>query len=205
MDNTHEKASETEISFFETRVCVIGLGRVGLELARLFSAKYKTTGFDSDHARVKELMAGHDSTLAVSDELLQLSLHMGLTCTADIEKIRRCNFYIVAIPAPADGNHRPDLRPLLEASVNVGKVISGGDIVVFESAVCPYISKKECIPVIEKLSGLTCHINFFAGCSPGLDNLGEKEPAAKIRKCTFFSTPEIGRIVEELYAGLHHP
>ena len=114
------------------KICVIGLGYVGLPLARLFSTKYKTVGFDLNEARVNALMAGHDATLEVSDELLQSAIANGFVCTSDIEAIRDCNFYVVAVPTPVDENHNPDLRPLYGASETVGKVITKGDIVVYE-------------------------------------------------------------------------
>ena len=131
--------------YFEPRICVIGLGYVGLPLARLFSTKYKTVGFDLNQSRVDELMSGHDSTLELSDELLQLALTNGLTCTTNIEEIRDCNFYVVAVPTPVDNNKNPDLRPLYGASETVGKVISKGDIVVYESTVYPGVTEDECI------------------------------------------------------------
>lgn len=134
----------------EIKIAVIGLGYVGLPLARLFSTKYKTVGFDMNKSRVDALMAGHDATLEVSDELLQSAIANGFKCTADIEDIRDCNFYIVAVPTPVDHNHNPDLTPLYSASTTVGKVISKGDIVVYESTVYPGVTEDECIPVVEK-------------------------------------------------------
>ena len=136
----------------ETKICVIGLGYVGLPLARLFSTKYKTIGFDMNQARVTALMAGHDATLEVSDELLQSALANGFKCTANIEEIRDYNFYVVAVPTPVDKNNNPDLTPLYGASTTVGKVISKGDIVVYESTVYPGVTEDECIPVVEKVS-----------------------------------------------------
>jgi len=187
----------------ETKIAVIGLGYVGLPLARLFSTKYKTVGFDLSQARVNELMSGHDSTLEISDELLQSALKNGLTCTTDIETIRRCNFYIVAVPTPVDRNNDPDLRPLIGASETVGKVISKGDIVVYESTVYPGVTEDECIPVVEKVSGLKYNQEFFAGYSPERINPGDKEHTVeKIRKVTSGSTPEIGKMVNEVYASI---
>ena len=147
----------------ETKICVIGLGYVGLPLARLFSTKYKTIGFDMNQARVTALMAGHDATLEVSDELLQSALANGFKCTANIEEIRDYNFYVVAVPTPVDKNNNPDLTPLYGASTTVGKVISKGDIVVYESTVYPGVTEDECIPVVEKVSGLKFNEDFFAG------------------------------------------
>ena len=158
----------------ETKICVIGLGYVGLPLARLFSTKYKTVGFDMNPARVEALMAGHDATLEVSDELLQEAIKNGFVCTADMEKIRDCNFYVVAVPTPVDENNNPDLTPLYGASETVGKVISKGDVVVYESTVYPGVTEDECIPVVEKVSGLKYNVDFFAGYSPERINPGDK-------------------------------
>ena len=131
----------------DVKICVIGLGYVGLPLARLFSTKYETIGFDMNQKRVDALMAGHDETLEVSDELLQTAISDGFICTSNIEKIRDCNFYVVAVPTPVDDNNNPDLTPLYGASTTVGKVISRGNIVVYESTVYPGVTEDECIPV----------------------------------------------------------
>ena len=183
------------------KICVIGLGYVGLPLARLFSTKYSTIGFDMNQSRVNELMAGHDATFEVSDELLQDAINShGFKCTSDIEEIKDCNFYIVAVPTPVDINNRPDLKPLWGASETVGKVISKGDIVVYESTVYPGVTEEECIPVIEKISGLKFNADFFAGYSPERINPGDKEHTVeKIKKVTSGSTPEIADIVDEVY------
>lgn len=187
----------------ETKICVIGLGYVGLPLARLFSTKYKTIGFDMNPKRVEALMAGHDATLEVSDELLQSAIANGFRCTANIEDIRDCNFYVVAVPTPVDENNNPDLTPLYGASTTVGKVISKGDIVVYESTVYPGVTEDECIPVVEKVSGLKFNVDFFAGYSPERINPGDKlHTVEKIKKVTSGSTPEIGRIVNEIYASV---
>lgn len=146
---------------------MIGLGYVGLPLARLFSTKYPTIGFDMNRKRVEALMEGHDATLEVSDELLQDAIkNHDFKCTADIEDIRECNFYIVAVPTPVDENNNPDLTPLYGASETVGKVIKPGDIVVYESTVYPGVTEDECIPVVEKVSGLKFNKDFYAGYSP---------------------------------------
>ena len=194
----------------EIKICVIGLGYVGLPLARLFSTKYKTVGFDMNPARVGALMAGHDATLEVSDELLQSAIRdHGFVCTADVEKIRDCNFYVVAVPTPVDENNNPDLSPLYGASEMVGKVISKGDIVVYESTVYPGVTEDECIPVVERVSGLRYNKDFFAGYSPERINPGDKlHTVEKIKKVTSGSTPEVGRLVNEVYnsvivAGTH--
>ena len=188
----------------EIKICVIGLGYVGLPLARLFSTKYKTVGFDMNPARVAALMAGHDATLEVSDELLQSAIKdHGFVCTANIDDIRDCNFYVVAVPTPVDENNNPDLTPLYGASRTVGKVISKGDIVVYESTVYPGVTEDECIPVVEKVSGLKFNEDFFAGYSPERINPGDKlHTVEKIKKVTSGSTPEIGNLVNEVYSSV---
>lgn len=187
----------------EIKIAVIGLGYVGLPLARLFSTKYKTIGFDMNQARVDALMAGHDATLEVSNELLQSALANGFVCTSDIENIRDCNFYVVAVPTPVDKNHNPDLTPLYNASTTIGKVISKGDIVVYESTVYPGVTEDECIPVVEKVSGLKFNEDFFAGYSPERINPGDKEHTVeKIKKVTSGSTPEVAEIIDEVYASV---
>lgn len=192
------------------KIAVIGLGYVGLPLARLFSTKYETVGFDMNPRRVEELMKGHDATLEVPDELLQEAITKnGFLCTTDIEKIKDCNFYVVAVPTPVDENNRPDLTPLLGASETVGKVISKGDIVVYESTVYPGVTEEECLPVVEKVSGLKFNEDFFAGYSPERINPGDKlHTVEKIKKVTSGSTPEIADIVDGVYnsviiAGTH--
>lgn len=187
----------------EVKICVIGLGYVGLPLARLFSTKYKTIGFDMNPNRVKALMDGHDATLEVSDELLQSAISNGFRCTSDIDEIRDCNFYVVAVPTPIDENNNPDLSPLYGASTTVGKVISKGDIVVYESTVYPGVTEDECIPVVEKVSGLKFNTDFFAGYSPERINPGDKlHTVEKIKKVTSGSTPEIGKIVNDIYSSV---
>ena len=188
----------------EIKICVIGLGYVGLPLARLFSTKYKTVGFDMNPARVAALMAGHDATLEVSDELLQSAIKdHGFVCTANIDDIRDCNFYVVAVPTPVDENNNPDLTPLYGASRTVGKVISKGDIVVYESTVYPGVTEDECIPVVEKVSGMRYNVDFFAGYSPERINPGDKlHTVEKIKKVTSGSTPEIGELVNEVYSSV---
>ena len=186
------------------KICVVGLGYVGLPLARLFSTKYPTVGFDMNQARVNALMKGHDATLEVADDLLQDAINNhGFKCTTDIEQIRDCNFYIVAVPTPVDENNNPDLTPLYGASTTVGKVISKGDIVVYESTVYPGVTEDECIPVVEKVSGLKYNEDFFAGYSPERINPGGKlHTVEKIKKVTSGSTVEIGKKVNEVYASV---
>ena len=183
------------------KICVIGLGYVGLPLARLFSTKYETIGFDMNQSRVDALNAGHDSTLEVSDELLQDAIkNHGFKCTSDIDDIKDCNFYVVAVPTPVDENNRPDLKPLLKASETVGEVISKDDIVVYESTVYPGVTEEECIPVVERISGLKFNTDFFAGYSPERINPGDKEHTVeKIKKVTSGSTPEIADVVDDVY------
>ena len=185
----------------EIKIAVIGLGYVGLPLARLFSTKYKTVGFDMNQKRVDALMEGHDATLEVSDELLQDAINNhGFVCTTDLDKIRECNFYVVAVPTPVDVNNRPDLRPLWGASETIGKVISKGDIVVYESTVYPGVTEEECLPVVERVSGLKFNVDFYAGYSPERINPGDKlHTVEKIKKVTSGSTPEIADIVDGVY------
>jgi UDP-N-acetyl-D-galactosamine dehydrogenase len=188
----------------DTKICVIGLGYVGLPLARLFSTKFPTVGFDMNQRRVDALMAGHDATLEVSDDLLQDAIrNHGFRCTTRLEDIIDCNFYIVAVPTPVDADNNPDLRPLYGASTTVGKVISEGDVVVYESTVYPGVTEDECIPVVEKVSGLKLNEGFFAGYSPERINPGDKQHTVEhIRKVTSGSTPEIGKYVNEVYASV---
>ena len=194
----------------ETKICVIGLGYVGLPLARLFSTKFDTIGFDLSQKRVDELMAGHDATLEVPDELLRDAIdNHGFRCVTDIEAIRDRNFYIVAVPTPVDADNNPDLTPLYLASETVGKVIGKGDVVVYESTVYPGVTEEECVPVVEKVSSLRLNEDFFAGYSPERINPGDKlHTVEKIKKVTSGSTPEAGEYINEVYgrvisAGTH--
>ncbi len=183
------------------KIAVVGLGYVGLPLARLFSTKFETIGYDLNQSRVDMLMSGHDATLEVDDALLQEAIHQhGFRCTTDLEQIRECNFYVVAVPTPVDENNRPDLRPLWGASETVGKVISKGDVVVYESTVYPGVTEEECLPVVEKVSGLKFNVDFFAGYSPERINPGDKlHTVEKIKKVTSGSTPEIADLVDDVY------
>lgn len=185
----------------DVKIAVIGLGYVGLPLARLFSTKFKTVGFDMNQSRVDALMKGHDTTLEVADELLQEAINKnGFVCTTDLEKIRDCNFYVVAVPTPVDENNRPDLKPLWGASETVGRVISKGDVVVYESTVYPGVTEEECLPVVERVSGLKFNVDFFAGYSPERINPGDKlHTVEKIKKVTSGSTPEIADLVDSVY------
>ena len=187
----------------DIRIAVIGLGYVGLPLARLFSTKFKTIGFDVNEVRVKELMQGHDATLEVDDALLQQALKDGFKCTTRLEDIKDSNFYVVTVPTPVDKNNNPDLTPLVKASETVGKVVSKGDIVVYESTVYPGVTEEACIPVVETVSGLKYNRDFFAGYSPERINPGDKEHTVeKIKKVTSGSTPEIGELVNQIYSSV---
>ena len=191
------------------KIGVIGLGYVGLPLARLFGTKYNTIGFDINKERISELNSGTDSTLEVSDEQLQSVLKSeinesnGLFCSANIEDIEDCNYYVVTVPTPVDKNNRPVLTPLYKSSETVGKVLKKGDIVIYESTVYPGVTEDECVPVLERISGLTFNEDFFVGYSPERINPGDKEHTVeKILKVTSGSTPEIGKKVDNLYASV---
>lgn len=198
------------------KIAVIGLGYVGLPLARLFATKYPVVGFDINQARVDELNSGKDSTLEVEDSLLQSVLVKsasatgnGLYCSTSLDDIKDCNYYVVTVPTPVDKNNRPDLTPLYKSSETVGKVLKKGDIVIYESTVYPGVTEDECVPVLERVSGLKFNVDFFAGYSPERINPGDKEHTVeKILKVTAGSTPEVGQKVNELYksvitAGTH--
>ena len=215
------------------KIAIIGLGYVGLPLARLFATKYPVIGFDTNKQRVSALKSGIDNTLEVSEELLKAVLldknpipstlnspplegqgvvkgsGAGLFCSSDISDIKDSNCYIVTVPTPVDKKNKPDFTPLVKASETVGKVIKKGDIVIYESTVYPGATEEICIPIIEKISKLTYNVDFFAGYSPERINPGDKEHTVeKILKVTAGSTPEIGIKVNELYksvitAGTH--
>lgn len=192
-----------------TKIAVIGLGYVGLPLARLFATKYVVVGFDINKGRVNELLSGHDHTLEVEDGILQSVLkkqsdeNIGLYCSYNIDDIKNCNYYIITVPTPVDKNNRPDLTPLYKASETVGEVINKGDIVIYESTVYPGATEEDCIPVVEKTSGLKFNVDFYAGYSPERINPGDKEHTVeKIKKVTSGSTPETGEKVNELYSSV---
>ncbi len=191
------------------KIAIIGLGYVGLPLARLFATKYPVVGFDINKARIKELMSGVDHTLEVDADILQSVLknensgNIGLFCSCNLEDISDCNYYIVTVPTPVDKNNRPDLTPLYKASETVGKVINKGDIVIYESTVYPGATEEDCIPVVEKISGLKYNVDFFAGYSPERINPGDKEHTVeKIKKVTSGSTPDVGERVNALYSSV---
>jgi len=193
----------------EIKIAIIGLGYVGLPLARLFATKYPVVGFDINKTRVDELMQGIDHTLEVDDHQLRDVLkskpdqHPGLFCSCNPDDIRDCNYYIVTVPTPVDKNNRPDLTPLYKASETIGKVIKKGDLVIYESTVYPGATEEDCIPVVERVSGLKFNVDFFAGYSPERINPGDKEHTVeKIKKITSGSTPEAGKKVDALYASV---
>jgi len=191
----------------DIKIAIIGLGYVGLPLARLFATKYAVVGFDINQKRIASLQKGHDDTLEVEDDVLQKVLKgqaddkNGLYCSAQLDDIKDCNYYIVTVPTPVDKNNRPDLTPLYKASETVGKVLSKGDIVIYESTVYPGVTEEDCVPVLERQSGLTFNKDFFAGYSPERINPGDKEHTVdKILKVTSGSTPEVAQKVNDLYA-----
>ena len=191
------------------KIGIIGLGYVGLPLARLFATKYPVVGFDINRQRILELQAGVDITLEVSEEELkkvtknQPPDESGLFCTDNVEILENCNYYIVTVPTPVDRTNRPDLTPLYKSSETVGKVLKKGDIVIYESTVYPGVTEDECIPILEKTSGLIFNKDFYAGYSPERINPGDKKHTVdKILKVTAGSTPEIGKKVDALYASV---
>jgi UDP-N-acetyl-D-galactosamine dehydrogenase len=197
------------------KIAVIGLGYVGLPLARLFATKHHVIGFDIHQTRVDEINKGEDKTNELDEATLKAvikpnkNFETGLFCTTALGDIQSCNYYIVTVPTPVDKNNRPDLTPLYKASESVGRVLKKGDIVIYESTVYPGVTEDECVPVLEKISGLKFNEDFFVGYSPERINPGDKEHTVeKILKVTSGSTPEVGQKVDELYksviiAGTH--
>ena len=197
------------------KIAIIGLGYVGLPLARLFATKYSVVGFDINTDRISELLSGIDSTLEVDNEILQSVLvsdsseSNGLFCTNLLDKIKDCNYYIITVPTPVDKNNRPTLTPLIKASETVGAVLKKDDIVIYESTVYPGATEEDCIPVLEKVSGLKFNQDFYAGYSPERINPGDKEHTVeKILKVTSGSNQKAGKKVDDLYksvitAGTH--
>ena len=197
------------------KIGIIGLGYVGLPLARLFATKYSVIGFDIDEKRISELGSGIDSTLEVDDEILRSVLvsedsdSNGLFCTNQSEKIKDCIYYIITVPTPVDKNNRPILTPLIKATETVGSVLKKGDVVIYESTVYPGATEEDCVPVLESVSGLKFNKDFYVGYSPERINPGDKEHTIeKILKVTSGSTSLIGKKVNDLYksvitAGTH--
>jgi UDP-N-acetyl-D-galactosamine dehydrogenase len=190
-------------------VTVIGLGYVGLPLAVEFAKKYPVVGFDINKARIAELRSGNDHTLEISSDHLtsvlkqKLDNTVGLWVTDDLQEIKITNVFIVTVPTPVDKYNRPDLTPLVKASETVGKALKKGDIVIYESTVYPGVTEEECVPVLEKVSGLKFNTDFFAGYSPERINPGDKEhTVTKIKKVTSGSTPEAAKAVNDLYSSI---
>ena len=184
----------------DIKIAVIGLGYVGLPLARLFSTKYKTIGFDLKESRVNELMGGHDSTNEVSDELLQSAIDNGFVCTSNLSDIKDCNFFVVAVPTPVDESYKPDLTPLIKSSQMIGTILKPKDIVVYESTTYPGCTEEVCIPELEKSSGMIFNKDFFVGYSPERINPGDKEHTVeKILKVTSGCNELIAQIVDDVY------
>ncbi|WP_261511147.1 nucleotide sugar dehydrogenase [Chryseobacterium paludis] len=201
-----------------TKIGIIGLGYVGLPLARLFATKYPVLGFDINKERIVELNQGVDHTLEVDNDILKSvlaetnlfrqvdyseNLRTGLYCSSDLDDLKDANVYIITVPTPVNKHNHPDLTPLYKASEMVGKVLNRGDIVIYESTVYPGVTEEECVPVLEKVSGLKFNEDFFAGYSPERINPGDKEHTVdKILKVTSGSTPEIGKVVDDLYKSI---
>lgn len=193
----------------EIKIAIIGLGYVGLPLARLFATKYSVIGFDINKKRVEELKKGIDTTLEIENEMLQKvlvkapSTVKGLYCTTNIQDIEQCNYYIITVPTPVDSNNKPDLTPLVKSSETVGSVLKKNDVVIYESTVYPGATEEVCIPILEKKSALMFNTDFFAGYSPERINPGDKKHTVeKILKVTSGSTPEIGEKINQLYASV---
>ncbi len=197
-----------EQSIENKKIAVIGLGYVGLPLAVEFAKKYKVVGLDIHQQRVEELRRGHDGTLEVDDKNLLSVINpknnaFGLACEYDAEKIKDCNIFIITVPTPTDKHNKPDLTPLYKSSETVGKALSKGDIVIYESTVYPGVTEDECVPVLEKVSGLKFNRDFYCGYSPERINPGDKEhTVTKILKVTAGSTPESAKIVDDLYKSI---
>ncbi len=184
-------------------IAVIGLGYVGLPLARLLSTKFKTIGFDLSTSRCESINRGCDTTGEVAEALLTEALSSGFVATTSEEEIKGCNIYIVAVPTPVDVNNRPDLRPLIGASEIVGRAISVGDVVIYESTVYPGMTEEDCLPVVERVSGLQYNKDFFAGYSPERINPGDKAHTVEnIRKVTSGSTPDVAEYVDYIYRSV---
>jgi UDP-N-acetyl-D-galactosamine dehydrogenase len=185
----------------DKKICIVGLGYVGLPLAVEFGKKYSTIGFDINSIRIAELTGFYDRTLEVEESELKKSTL--LSYTSDPQKVANCNIYIITVPTPVDKYNKPDLTPLRKASETIGRVLSKGDIVIYESTVYPGATEEECVPVLEKVSGLSFNKDFFCGYSPERINPGDKEhTVSKILKVTSGSTPEIADEVNNLYASI---
>lgn len=190
------------------KICIVGLGYVGLPLAHAFAEKYNVLGLDINEDRIQELNEGFDRTLELNNEQLA-QVKDRIHFTANIKDARECNIYIVTVPTPIDKSNRPDLTPLVKSSQAIGTVLKKDDIVIYESTVYPGVTEEVCVPELEKMSGLKFNVDFFCGYSPERINPGDKEHTVKkILKVTAGSTPEIAKKVDELYksvitAGTH--
>ena len=185
------------------KICIIGLGYVGLPLAHAFSSKYQVVGFDINTKRIEELNNGFDRTEELNETQVKEAIRNGMKFSLDINDIKDCNVFIVTVPTPIDKNNRPDLTPLIKSSQTVGKVLKKDDIVIYESTVYPGVTEEVCVPELEKTSGMKFNIDFFCGYSPERINPGDKEhTVTKILKVTSGSTPEIATVVDELYKSI---
>lgn len=185
------------------KICVIGLGYVGLPLAHAFSSKYQVVGFDINTKRIEELNNGFDRTEELNETQVNEAIKNGMKFSLDINDIKDCNVFIVTVPTPIDKNNRPDLTPLIKSSQTVGRVLKKDDIVIYESTVYPGVTEEVCVPELEKVSGLKFNVDFFCGYSPERINPGDKEhTVTKILKVTSGSTPQIATVVDELYKSI---
>ena len=185
------------------KICIIGLGYVGLPLAHAFSKKYQVVGFDINKPRVEELRSGYDRTLELTDDEVKESITNGMIYSTSMDDIKDCNVYIVTVPTPIDSSNRPDLTPLIKSSQTIGKVLKRDDIVIYESTVYPGVTEEVCVPQLEKESGMIFNKDFFCGYSPERINPGDKEhTVTKILKITSGSNPEIAIVVDELYKSI---
>ncbi len=187
----------------KNKICVIGLGYVGLPLAHAFSEKYDVVGYDINTSRVDELNSGIDRTLELSKEQVQTALSNGMSFSTNLEDIKDCNIYIVTVPTPIDEQNEPDLTPIIKSTQAIASVLTKDDIVIYESTVYPGVTEEVCVPILEKISGLKFNETFFCGYSPERINPGDKEhTVTKILKITSGSTPEIAKKVDELYKSI---
>lgn len=187
----------------EDKICVIGLGYVGLPLAHAFSEKYEVVGFDINKPRIEELNSGFDRTLELNEKQVRESIKNGMRFTLNVDDIKDCNIYIVTVPTPIDDNNEPDLTPIVKSTETVGKILKKDDIVIYESTVYPGVTEEVCVPILEKISGLKFNETFFCGYSPERINPGDKEhTVTKILKITSGSTPKIAKKVDDLYKSI---
>ena len=185
------------------KICIIGLGYVGLPLAHAFSSKYQVVGFDINQKRIEELNDGFDRTEELTNEQVNEAIKNGMKFSLNIDDIKDCNIFIVTVPTPIDKNNRPDLTPLIKSSQTVGKVLKTNDIVIYESTVYPGVTEEVCVPELEKISGMKFNKDFFCGYSPERINPGDKEhTVTKILKVTSGSTPEVANKVDDLYKSI---